>query len=94
MVTEQICGAIAARAVISFAYSGRQRIVEPHALGHDKKGSLILSAWQTTGGSGEGWRDFICDKMSGLVPTGAKFAGPRPGYNPNDSTLTRIVCRL
>jgi hypothetical protein len=94
MSSQLICESIAARSMISFLYSGKQRTVEPHTLGYDKKSALILSAWQTSGGSGEGWRDFHLEKMTNIVSTGAKFSGPRPGYNPNDSTMTRIVCRL
>lgn len=89
-----ICGAIKDRAVISFHYKGRLRTVEPHLLGIDSDGDQTLSAWQLTGGSGQGWRDFHIARISGLAKTGAQFAGARQGYNPNDSTLSRIVCRL
>jgi predicted DNA-binding transcriptional regulator YafY len=94
MSNEAICNAIAKRLVISFNYTGKPRTVEPHTLGYDRDGDLTLSAWQLSGGSGTGWRDFHFKKISGFALTGSQFPGARPGYNPNDSTLTRIICRL
>ncbi|WP_367275167.1 WYL domain-containing protein [uncultured Erythrobacter sp.] len=90
----QICDAIRDRQVISFLYKGRTRTVEPHLVGYDNDGDLTLSAWQLSGGSGQGFRDFHVSKLSGLTISPQTFAGPRPGYNPNDKTLSRIVCRL
>lgn len=89
-----ICQAIAGRQVISFVYKNRTRVVEPHLLGYDSDGDLTLSAWQLSGGSGQGWRDFHVSKLAGLSITGQTFSGPRHGYNPHDSTLPQIVCRL
>lgn len=94
MLEGVICDAIARKAVLSFRYKGAIRRVEPHTLGYDSDGDLTLSAWQLSGGSGQDWRDFHVSKLSGLATTGENFAGPRRGYNPNDSTLTRVVCRL
>lgn len=94
MHEQDICNAISELHVISFWYDGRQRTVEPHLLGVDSDGDVTLSAWQLSGGSGEGWRDFHTDKLSELAITGQIFSGPRLGYNPNDRTLDRIICRL
>lgn len=94
MSKEVICGAISTQSVISFSYTGAARTVEPHALGYDRGGHLTLSAWQLSGGSGQGWRDFRFDRMRDIVVTDVQFPTTRPGYNPNDSTLTQIVCRI
>lgn len=94
MSKEAICDAIGKRSTLSFMYSGSQRTVEPHILGYDRGGDLTLSAWQVSGGSGQGWRDFHLAKMTAIVATGTQFSDSRPGYNPNDTTLDRIVCRL
>jgi hypothetical protein len=94
MSDKLICEAIAKRAEISFLYSGSERTAEPHVVGYDRAGALVLSAWQVGGGSGQGWRDFHFAKMSAVALTGTTFSGSRPGYNPNDSTLMRIICRL
>lgn len=89
-----LCDYIHQRQVVQFHYKGRTRTVEPHLVGYDASGDLTLSAWQLSGGSGTGWRDFHVAKLSGLSTTGQAFSGPRPGYNPRDKTLVRIVCRL
>ena len=94
MSRELICGAIANRSVISFSYTGSQRTAEPHILGYDRSGDLTISAWQLSGGSGQGWRDFHFDKMRDIALTEIQFSGARPGYNPNDPTLAQIICRL
>lgn len=88
-----ICEAIRARQVLRFLYKGSLRTVEPHLLGYDGDGDLTLSAWQLSG-TGTGWRDFHVSKLSGLATTGATFSGARPGYNPWDATIDRVVCRL
>lgn len=69
-------------------------MVEPHIVGFDKAGELILSAWQLSGGSGVGWRDFHLKNMTEGIATDQEFSGSRPGYNPNDSTLKQVMCRL
>jgi hypothetical protein len=94
MSSDTICKAIETHVEISFQYKGVRRTVEPHAVGFDKNGKLKLSAWQLSGGSGVGWRDYDLTLMTGITVTKDNFANPRPGYNPNDSTLSRIVCRL
>ena len=94
MYEQFICNAISAQQIISFWYDARQRTVEPHLLGVDSDGDVTLSVWQLSGGSGEGWRDFHIAKLFEPSTTGQTFSGPRPGYNPNDNTLDRIICRL
>ena len=94
MYEHAISGAISRRHVISFSYDGRQRVVEPHLVGIDRDGEMTLIAWQLSGGNGEGWREFHADKLSGLSTTGKRFSDARPGYNPNDPKLDRIICRL
>ena len=89
-----LCDAIAKRLIVAFSYQGRIRTVEPHIVGYDSDDDLTLSAWQLSGGSGIGWRDFHISKLSGLSITDRTFSAPRPGYNPQDSTLQGIVCRL
>jgi len=94
MSHDLICRAIENREVIQFRHKGRLRTVEPHLVGYDADGDLTLSCWQLSGGSGRDWRDFHIAKLTELSTTGERFAGARPGYNPNDSTISRIVCRL
>jgi predicted DNA-binding transcriptional regulator YafY len=90
----KICSAIKNKQVISFYYKNRQRFVEPHLLGCNQTNELRLSAWQLQGGTQEGWRDFHISKISSLAITDKNFVSSRQGYNPNDSTILRIECRL
>jgi predicted DNA-binding transcriptional regulator YafY len=90
----EISAAIAQLAVVQFFYKGKTRTAEPHTLGYDPKGHLTLCAWQLSGGSGSDFRDFHIAQMSGLVTTGQRFTGPRPGYRRGDSTMTRIIAQL
>lgn len=85
--------AIGERRLVSFTYKGAVRTAEPHLLGYDRSGDLTLSAWQTSGPR-PGWRDFHVAKMIGLSIAGQTFARPRPGYNPMDTTLARVIARI
>jgi len=93
MIQDEICAAIGAKRVVEFRYKLAVRRVEPHTLGYDDKGTLVLCAWSLTS-IPAGFRDFHVTKLSALSTTGQTFAGPRPGYNQNDSTMARILCRL
>ncbi len=92
-----LCRAIRERRLVSFVYEGTspsRRTVEPHIIGRSREGHLLLSGWQRTGGSGEGWRNYHVPTMSDLAASDERFAGPRPGYNPDDDTFARILCGL
>lgn len=91
--TQTICGAIEQRKILLFHYKGGLRRVEPHALGYHGD-TLTLCAWQLSGGSGVEFRDFHVAKLTELATTDETFAGARKGYNRNDSTMDRILCRL
>ncbi|ABC63667.1 WYL domain-containing protein [Erythrobacter litoralis] len=86
--------AIEHRRIVSFTYKEALRIVEPHLVGVNTKGNLALSAFQISGGSGQSFRSFLLEQISGLELTSEEFVGPRPGYNPQDSTMVKIVAAL
>ncbi|WP_429924516.1 WYL domain-containing protein [Agrobacterium vitis] len=90
---DTIISAIENKKVLQFSYHGTQRTVEPHLCGYNTNGKLTLSAWQLTG-TGEGWRDFVIPEISNPAETGATFSATRPGYNKNDSTMSRILARV
>lgn len=92
-VQDIICKAISEKRVISFRYRTGPKTVEPHTLGYDAKGTLVLCGWSRTSAP-PGFRDFHVAKLSGLTTTAETFEKARPGYNRNDSTLSRILCRL
>ena len=89
-----ICKAIRERRLIEFNYKDKARVVEPHTLGYTTDGVLTLSAWQTRGGSGVGFRDFHVSLIHSLTPREEVFSGPRLEYRRDDKTLSRIVCQL
>ena len=100
-MNQNIIVAIQNRHVLEFWYQGssdwraERRIVEPHLLGYNQTDTLTLSAWQTFGDDGKtGWRAFHVDKIQRLRETGDTFQGQRRGYNPNDTTMKRILARL
>lgn len=92
-IQDLICKAIGERRVLAFRYKTGPKTVEPHTLGYDGNGTLVLCGWSRTSAPA-GFRDFHVAKLSGLTTTGETFEKPRPGYNRNDSTMSRIVCRL
>jgi predicted DNA-binding transcriptional regulator YafY len=94
MSTDLICKAISQRKCITFNYKNALRRVEPHLLGYNTKNNLTLSAWQLGSGGGEGWRAFHVDLLTNLSVSDDNFSQARPGYNPNDETMIRIVCRI
>lgn len=93
-----LCQAIKKRRILEFNYDGLSRVVEPHLVGDRTTGRTSLSSFQVGGKSHSGglpdWRPFTVAKISGLEVTGRTFDGPRPGYNPDDSRMTVIHCRL
>ena len=89
-----ICNAIRNKMVLKLTYNGSTRTCEPHLLGYDSTDDLTLSAWQTSGSSGTGWRDYHISKASGISTTGKNFVSARPGYSPDDRTIDQVVCAL
>ena len=88
-----ICGAIQSKRVLRFSYRGQPRSVEPHILGHDREGDLILNGWQQSG-SRPDWRNFHVAKISGLTTTETTFQGARAGYRRDDDSFHRVLCQL
>jgi hypothetical protein len=91
---ETICRAIEKRRLLSFIYKGEARTVEPYILGFDEKGALILSAVQTLGGSGAGFRTYAVEGISALALTSRHFPPNHPDYNPRDRLFARVLCQI
>jgi len=90
--------AISNKKTISITYDGHERILEPHLVGEKTTGNITLSAWQIGGYSESNrippWRNYLIDRIQKITVLNELFSGPRPGYNPNDSTMDRILFRL
>jgi predicted DNA-binding transcriptional regulator YafY len=76
------------------------REIEPVALGTNKRGNLVVRAWETQGASHRrylgtrripGWRFFRVDKIIMLKPTGEIFTKPRPDFNRNGDKSMKTV---
>ncbi|HET7564166.1 MAG TPA: hypothetical protein VFJ96_04180 [Gemmatimonadaceae bacterium] len=81
-----------------FGYGNRVPIVEPHLYGINSLGHEVLSAWLLPGHSRMdpegGWRTYLVREMRNVQILDEAFAAARPGYNPNDARMQRIICRL
>ena len=94
----RICEAIRARVVLEFDYDGCHRVVDPYCHGMTAKGFEVVRAVQRAGesrsggfGYGKLWR---VSKISGIRVTRTRFVPDDPNYNPNDSAMAEIHCRV
>ena len=93
-----ICDAIRARRLLRFVYDGYERVVEPHLYGVNSAGHEAIRAFLVRGWSASdtapGWRMFLLDRMEGVAALAESFPEPRPEYNPDDSQMVRVYCKL
>ena len=93
-----ICEAIRKRVLLEFHYHGRLRIVAPYCHGISTRGLEVLRAMQVRGqsasgglGSGKLW--FVSEMVDPRLLDEA-FAPDDPNYNPDDSVMREIYCRV
>lgn len=96
---DELSKSIGARLLIQFEYLDREYIVEPHLLGrnHDKQDTLL--AWVVSGAmkqdlSNGNWQTFILGEVFCLKILEQRFSKQRPGYDPYDSSMSRIYYRI
>ncbi|EHQ36308.1 WYL domain-containing protein [Methanoplanus limicola] len=94
----KICDAIKTKNQIKIIYDGQTRIINPHLIGiHHKSGKKTLRAYQVGGHSNSGkipdWRMYSIDKISSVSHLDNSFE-INQGYNPNDSHMSSIICRV
>jgi len=95
---ELICEAIRNRALLRFRYRNRLRVVAPYCCGVSTRGADVLRAVQVRGESASG--GLGCGKLwtvaeiVGLKMLDEAFAPDDPNYNPQDSAMIRIYCRI
>jgi hypothetical protein len=84
--------------VLEFEYDGLHRVVEPYCHGISSRGVEVLRAVQVGGASRSGGLGFgklwSVAKIVGPRLTAAPFVPDDPDYNPNDSGMKRIHCRV
>lgn len=89
MLIQFLRAALEARHLLGFNYDDKPRIIEPHALGLNKDGLMVVRGWQQNGDS-PGWRLFILEKAGEITVLEQQFAAPRPGYKQGDKQMTTI----
>jgi hypothetical protein len=91
-----VCRAIRDLRVLEFVYEGRRRVVHPYCHGVTPKGEDSLRAIQVGGqGSGYGFgKMWVLAKMTDVRLTDRTFVPDDPHYNPNDSAMAHIHCRV
>jgi hypothetical protein len=93
-----ICDAIRARRLIRFIYDGYERVAEPHLYGistanHEVVSAYLIGGWSASEGA-PGWRKYLVREMHDIQALAESFAGPRPGYNPEDRQMRQVFCGL
>ena len=93
-----VCEAIRKRSLLEFSYHGRLRVVAPYCHGVSTRDTEVLRGIQVRGsgsskglGFGKLWA--IAD-MVDLRILDETFAPDDPHYNPNDSAMKQIHCRV
>jgi hypothetical protein len=93
-----ICEAIRKRALLEFKYHGRHRVVQPYCHGVSTRDVEMLRAIQVRGSSSSNGFGFgklwIVADMADLCLLGETFTPGDPHYNPNDTAMKRIHCRI
>ncbi len=95
---DQICRAIRERHLLTFDYNGQQRVVAPYCYGISTKDAELLRAIQVRGASSAGGfgvgKLWTVEKMADLRVAAETFTPDDPNYNPNDSAMKRVICRI
>ncbi len=95
-----ICEAIARHAGLSFEYDGLPRTVEPYCYGTNSKNNELVRAIQVGGKSRSGamrstsGKLWSVAKMKNARVLIEKFDPNDPNYNPDDSAIDQIHCRI
>jgi hypothetical protein len=93
-----ICEAIRKRLLLEFRYRGLPRVVEPYCHGISTRGVEVLRAIQVGGSSNSGGFGFgklwTVTEISALRVINEPFTADDPHYNPDDSGMTSIHCRI
>ena len=99
-MNDVICKAIRDRALLQFHYHGHIRVVAPYCYGVSTRGSEILRAIQIRGSSSSGrvgrplGKLWTVADIVGLERLDETFTPDDPRYNPNDTAMKRIYCRI
>jgi hypothetical protein len=94
----RICEAIRSRRVLEFDYRGYHRVVHSYCHGFTSTGAESLRAVQVSGGSRSGalgnGKIWTVGKMKNLHVTAETYDADDPHYNPDDTAMVEIHCRV
>lgn len=94
----KVCEAIRAQRILEFDYGGTHRVVQPYCHGFTSKGAESLRAVQVNADSRGGGRRFgklwTIAKVQNLRVAAQTFDADDPDYNPNDTAMAKIHCRV
>ena len=92
------CEAIRRRALLEFRYKGHRRIVQPYCYGVSNRDLTVLRAVQVRGssasnqfGTGKLWS---ADEVIEPRILDETFTPDDPLYNPDDTAMKHIYCRV
>jgi hypothetical protein len=95
---ERICRAIRKRVLLQFTYDDNPRVVAPYCHGTSKTGAEVVRAIQVGGRSPSGYgtsgKLWIVAKMTNVRILKKTFIPDDPNYNPDDSAMREIHCRV
>jgi hypothetical protein len=96
--TTDICRAIHDRRLLRFNHGGLERVVAPYCLGTSHLGNEVLRAVQVRGFSKKGGLGFgklwTVSGIKNLLVLDEQFEPDDPHYNPDDSAMKFIHCRV
>jgi hypothetical protein len=95
---ERVCASIRERRLLEFDYDGKRRVTEPYCHGVSTTGKQSVRALQVGGATRPGGFGFgkmwTIGKMTNVRVSETTFAPDDPNYNPDDSAMSVIHCRI
>ena len=93
-----IAAAIARQCRLQIDYDAAPRVFEPHTLGEDAGGEVLVCGYQVSGaslsGAIRGWKMFALARIGDVVMLDERFHHPRAGYQHDDPGFARITAQL
>jgi hypothetical protein len=93
-----LCDAIRRRHLLEFKYHGLNRVIAPYCHGISTRGTEVLRGVQVAGDSRSGGFNFgklwAVAEMVDLRISDVSFMPNDPGYDPDDSGMREIHCRI
>lgn len=93
-----LCEAIATKTLLAFTYDGHPRVVAPYLHGFTRAGDEALRAVQVRGSSRSGHfasgKLWIVSKMRLVRTLEERFVPDDPDYEPDDSAMASVHCRV